>query len=277
MFFGLFVERNPQAEVVNQKFDEFITLLWKYKTENNVSMVILLALFGGMICSVFGGFIFVILTNDSEFIVFGYLFSGVLGTILSGVLAYNRSYGISNISVSIEGNYISADSKDGNVYFFNKGGKLIWKRGRFNHISISSDASHIAAGSQNKFNLFDVKGNLLWDFIYKIGWLVKYDGTVEGVSISTNSSYIAAIFNWNDTATTIYNIIFVFDRQGNRLWDYTMSYGTIIGVSVSSDGSSVTVVKEDDVLFFNIEGSSCGSTSKSRLKDVQFPQMGHIY
>ncbi len=37
------------------------------------------------------------------------------------------------------------------------------------------------------------------------------------------------------------------DHQRNRLWDFDMNTsGTIIGVSISSDISSVTVVKDDD-------------------------------
>ena len=82
-------------------------------------------------------------------------------------------------------------------------------------VTISSDGSYIAAGSDYKVYLFDREGNLLWS--YKTG------GWVVSVAISSDGSYIAA--GSEDGK------VYLFDREGNLLWSYKGSWEFILSLS----------------------------------------------
>lgn len=275
MVFGLFVERNPHVEVL--KLDDFMTLLWRYKIGYNVSMLVVAALLGAIIGYFLGGFIFVIFINNSEVISFIKYFSGILGAILFGVLSYNMQFGFSKILISKDGIYVSADSNDGKVYFFNKDGQLIWREKMDDDlISSSFDGAYTAIGSQNKLKLIDVNGNLLWDFGYRTGGLFGSDALLKGVSVSADGSHIAAVFDSSDyEGWWTLNKILLFDHRKNRLWDFDMNTsGTIIGASISSDGSSVAVVKDNGVLFFNKEGKLLWEYKKDMIKGCSISSDG---
>ena len=102
--------------------------------------------------------------------------------------SYETGDTVYSVSISSDGSYIVAGSRDNKVYLFDRAGNLLWSYetgGDVWSVSMSSDGSCIAAGSyDHKVYLFERAGNLLWS--YKTGdW-------VNSVSISSDGSYIAA-------------------------------------------------------------------------------------
>ena len=102
--------------------------------------------------------------------------------------SYRIGYSIYGVSVSSDGSYIAAGSRDETVYLFNRDGELLWSNrtgGDVYGVSVSSDGSYIAAGSSdNKVYLFNREGELLWSY-----WT---GGDVYGVSIPSDGLYLAA-------------------------------------------------------------------------------------
>ena len=113
-----------------------------------------------------------------------------------------------------------------------------------NSVSISSDGSYIAAGSEDsKVYLLDREGNLLWSY----ETLIKGD-SVLSVSISSDGSYIAAGTGgiWSDEVRLL-------DRERNLLWSYETG-GSVLSVSISSDGSYIAA-GSDKVYLLDREGN----------------------
>ncbi|MDY6864890.1 MAG: PQQ-binding-like beta-propeller repeat protein [Halobacteriota archaeon] len=62
--------------------------------------------------------------------------------------SYETDGAVYGVSISSDGSYIAAGSDNNNVYFFNRNGGLLWsyKTGSWvESVSISSDGSYIAA------------------------------------------------------------------------------------------------------------------------------------
>jgi WD40 repeat protein len=104
-------------------------------------------------------------------------------------------------------------------------------------VSISSDGSYIAAGSEDgKVYLFSrSSGTPLWS--YRTG------GIVNSVSISSDGSYIAAGGDDGE--------VYLFSRSsGTPLWSYqTGSYDIVYSVSISSDGSYIAAGSGDGKVY----------------------------
>jgi len=157
---------------------------------------------------------------------------------------YKTGESVESVSVSPDGSYIAAGSRDdGNVYFFNREGKLLWKHkppgviggcDAVGAISVSSDGSYIAVGGDYVLFLFSREGKLLWS--YETGWGVR------DVSVSSNGSYIVEA----DDA----GLVRLFSREGERLWSKSGCY-----VDISSDSSFIAVGDDDgSVSLLNREG-----------------------
>ena len=67
---------------------------------------------------------------------------------------------VNGVSISRDGEYVAAGTRDKYVYFFNRTGKLLWKHktgGRSNSVlsvSISRDGEYVAAGTRNGYVYF---------------------------------------------------------------------------------------------------------------------------
>jgi len=146
-------------------------------------------------------------------------------------------YVVESVAVSSDGSYIAAGNY-GEVYFFNREGKLLWSYGTGDSVisvAVSSDGSYIAAGS-DKVYFFNREGRLLWSY--------KIDHDVDSVAVSSDGSYIAA---GSDK-------VYFFNREGRLLWSYKTDHN-VNSVAVSSDGSYIAAGSMDDkVYFFNREG-----------------------
>ncbi len=275
MAFGSFEEKKSQADVVNEKLDKFTTLLWKYKTGSKFSFgnkesLFWMIFFGATIGLFLGGFLVGIL---SYILGLGEIpktilivLSVILGAYWGGFYHFIPGYGILSVSLSSDGNYVAAGSKDGNVYFFDREGKLLWKHG--GHLaSLSSDGSYIAIESENKVNLFDRNGNLLWNFGHYLGEYALIGGEIwSGLSsVAFEGNHIVAAFHYFDDMNIIIKI-FLLDLQGNRLWEYD-PHGAkpFFHVSISSDGAFVTAVRKNEVHFLNKEGKLLWEYKKDKI------------
>lgn len=145
------------------------------------------------------------------------------------------------VSISSDASYIAAISACDNnkLIFFNHGGNILWSYDEISSISVSSDESYIAAGSyDNNIYFFNIKGKLLWS--YNTG------SQLSSISISSDGSYIAA---------TNSNYVYLFNREGELLWSYYNGYSHFNSVSISSDGSFITSGSYNyRVYFFNRQG-----------------------
>ena len=167
--------------------------------------------------------------------------------------SYETGNILEDISVSTDGSYIAAGSRDNKVYFFNLNGELLWSYktgGSVWGVSVSSDGSYIAAGSYDyNVYLFNQEGKLLWKY--------KTDGVVRDVSVSSDGSYIAAGSGEEMGITGLYygnNNVYLFNREGELLWSYKTD-SEVGGVSISSDSLYIAAGSGDyKVYFFNLNG-----------------------
>ncbi|GEM_PF-3346874 len=144
---------------------------------------------------------------------------------------------VNSVSVSSDGSYIAAGSDDTKVYFFNREGKLIWgyKTGYpVCSVSVSSDGSYIAAGSMD-YNVY------YFNREGKLIWSYETGDQVWGVSVSSDGSYIAAGSRDNNT--------YFFNREGKLIWSYKTGKD-VKSVSVSSDGSYIAAGSGDNNVYF---------------------------
>jgi WD40 repeat protein len=156
--------------------------------------------------------------------------------------SYEAGSGINEISVSSDYSYMAAGSQDAKVYFFNRDGELLWSYetdGGVQDVSVSSDGSYIAAGSMYCKLYYFNKDG-------KLLWSYEAtDGSVNSVSVSSDGSYIAA-----ESLRKVY----LFNRDGELLWSYETD-GGVRDVSVSSDGSYIAAGSLDDKIYlFNKYG-----------------------
>jgi parallel beta-helix repeat protein len=78
-------------------------------------------------------------------------------------------------------------------------------------------------------------------------WKYKTGGSVYGVSVSCDGSYIAA--------TSFDGYVYFFNRSGNLLWKYKREFRWNEGVSVSCDGNYIAAGSGGAVYFFNRSGN----------------------
>lgn len=178
---------------------------------------------------------------------------------------YTADRQILQVAVSSDGKYLAAAGSqfyhygtygpagwnNGEVYYFDGKGNLLWKYDgtgsvAVTNIAISEDGSYVAVGSDKAILYFDKNGNLLWTYPVTR----SNDHTV---SISPDGSYVAT----KDDA-----VVEFLDNHGNQLWSYTAGHGTEENVSAGSsyltmspDGRYViTSDYADGVLLFDDTG-----------------------
>ncbi|MBI3640710.1 MAG: PQQ-binding-like beta-propeller repeat protein [Thaumarchaeota archaeon] len=157
--------------------------------------------------------------------------------------------------------------------------KQIWNYqvdGEVLSVAASHDASYVAAATrlqemhtddnahQGSVYLFDKSGNQLW----------KYESNrkMDGVSISGNGQYVVATgYQIASGPAGIYEnpAIYLFDKNGTMLWKNEMSgWSTIWGANISYDGSIISTVAQDKVLYLNKDGNLLWSISSKELENA---------
>lgn len=127
------------------------------------------------------------------------------------------------------GTYGPAGWNNGEVYYFDAKGNLLWKYNgtgsvAITSIAVSSDGSHVAVGSDKSILYFGKEGNLLWSH--------KVDRSNDHtVSISPDGSHVAT----KDDA-----VVEFLDNHGNLLWSYTAGHGTQENTSAGSQYLSMS-------------------------------------
>ena len=151
---------------------------------------------------------------------------------------FNSSVGdwIHDVSVSRNATYIAVGSENA-IYLLQRDGSIIWKRENYtylkgmNLVSISGDGQYIVVGTypigEGWIHLFNKDGEELWKF--------RALGSVTCVSICENEKYVVAGDNKG--------YVYLFNRQGNLLFDKKMGRYSFHGVyvSISQNGSRIGV------------------------------------
>ncbi|MGI0061598.1 MAG: WD40 repeat domain-containing protein, partial [Nitrosotalea sp.] len=157
----------------------------------------------------------------------------------NGTLLWNHAVDrqILDIAVSSDGMYIAAAGSqfyhygtygpaglnNGEVYYFDSKGDLLWKYNgtgsvAVTSIAVSSDGSYVAVGSDKAILYFDRQGDLLWSHPVT-------RSNDHFVAISPEGSYVAT----KDDA-----VVEFLDNHGNLLWNYTAGHGTTENTSAGS-------------------------------------------
>ncbi|MDE1766775.1 MAG: PQQ-like beta-propeller repeat protein [Thaumarchaeota archaeon] len=178
---------------------------------------------------------------------------------------YTADRQILQVAISSDGKYLAAAGSqfyhygthgpagwnNGEVYYFDASGNLLWKYNgtgsvAVTSIAVSSDGSHVAVGSDKSILYFDREGNLLWSH--------KVDRSNDHtVSISPDGSHVAT----KDEA-----VVEFLDNHGNLLWSYTAGHGTqentsagSLYITMSPDGRYIiTSDYIDGILVFDDSG-----------------------
>jgi len=181
------------------------------------------------------------------------------------------------VSISSDGSYVAVRSGS-YLHLYDKEGKLLWSHSEsefgpgahFDPLSVSSDGSYVAVGDL----LFDRDGKLLWQQNPLVTRVLKketpgyreyigHSWTATDVSISSDGVYIAVgrggSSTYPPTPETVGRYVYLYNREGNLLWNYTTGWsakwGGVRGVAISSDGNYVAAGSGDAyVYFFNREG-----------------------
>ncbi|MCZ7358364.1 MAG: hypothetical protein O8C66_04160 [Candidatus Methanoperedens sp.] len=240
---------DEELKIFSGKESEDPTLLWTYKQGYDIVRIIFSMIFGAFIfVIIIIPFIAFISGGSNEIINKLAPIISFIGALIGAFLAVDHR--ISFTSISSDGKYIAATYAKGSFYddalIFNKDGKLLWWDDVYRtSISHSSDGSSIAIGTQNNLKLFDINGKLLCKYMRQ--------GFVQCISISSDGSFIAAVFNLGGEECDK-NKIFLFDRQGTSLWDYDIISLKETVVSIPSDGSFVAVISGNDIYLFDRQG-----------------------
>jgi len=102
------------------------------------------------------------------------------------ILNFKAKNGFIGIAVAKNGKYVAAGSRDGNVYFFDKKGNLIWKKAGGDYLVAISE-NYIATVSSANLYLFDKNGNLLWEHEATKELPVRFP---KSLSISQDENYL---------------------------------------------------------------------------------------
>src|SRR6185312_6362584 len=156
--------------------------------------------------------------------------------------------------------------------------KQIWKDpvdGEVLSVASSHDASNVCATTrlyegdsddnthQGSLYVFDKNGNQLW----------KYESNrkMDGVSISGNGQNIVVTgYQIASGSAGIYEnpAIYLFDKNGTMLWKNEMSgESTIWGANISYNGSIISTVTKDKVLYLDKTGNLLWSVSSKELEN----------
>jgi len=164
---------------------------------------------------------------------------------------------ISEIAISEDGNYIAVASFDGNMYFFNKDGQLLWKKNFGNDycpigVDLTADGTYIVVTVQNIY-----KGN---DTVY----LYNNAGTNLGsfttrsiyckVDITPNGKYMAVI-GAGQVGAYIKEYVYFFNLHGGKMptsyqwrWPLPEIYSlSSLEIKITDDGSYVLVLTHEGI------------------------------
>jgi WD40 repeat protein len=162
---------------------------------------------------------------------------------------YKVNGSVFGVSVSSDGSYVVAGSGDGNVYFFDKDGNLLWRYNTSDYAvwetSVSANGDYIAASSGvwgRRVHFLNRSGDLVWKY-----WTRSH---ARDISISSNGSYIVAGSDFD-----YFGNIHFLDNSGRWQKKYKTS-GDVVSVSVSSDGSYIAVGSDDgNISLLDMNGS----------------------
>lgn len=163
---------------------------------------------------------------------------------------YDTNDYLRNVSTSQDGSFVVAYSST-KIFFLNSQGMLLWTfttdDKNIDRVIISHDGRYVVVGDaiggyEGNIYLLDTTGNLLWK--NHVG------GPLSSVSMSGNSSYIAATNNWQT---------YLFNLQGTQLWRDNIPSQ----VTISSDGSFIVGVTyssgTNKITFFDRQGNIASS------------------
>jgi len=158
---------------------------------------------------------------------------------------YKAPAEVYSASVSADGNYLIAGTKDNNILFFDKElvqGREVWKSTAVRSVvttAISSDGSYVAAGSDDAVVYFfdrDFTGNkALWQYMVK--------GPAKSVSMSGDGNYLAA--------GSYDKRVYLFDKKFTNkapLW-YYIAGDQVTSVAISRDGNYIAAASRDRYVY----------------------------
>lgn len=153
-----------------------------------------------------------------------------------------------SVSVSLNGDYVTAADFGSNIYLFNQKGELIWKidGGKSSYPStgnvatISPEGSFIAIYQTtfNKIQLLNNEGELIWDF--------EMNDQIRNctcISISSDGKYVI-MGDRGDMGSG--GIACLFNENGEIIWTYKTE-GEVHSISISSDGKYIAI-GDDSIL-----------------------------
>ncbi len=238
-------------------------LLWKYKTEDDITSVVISPNDTNIILGDDGGCVYFFSKNGKL------LWEKTIYSTYNGILAKN---GITSIVSSSNGKYI-AISNGYSLFVYNKYGKELWNRNKVYGIvlAISLDGDYIIAGSFNgNVYFFDSSGNLLntYKFItmitdisingnyvaisclgyvalFKSGKLLWFHrfGVVKSISVCNYSGKaLLAIGNYTGN-------VFLIDEAGNTVWKYNTKNFTN---NIKTNGKLIVFSSGNKIYFVSI-------------------------
>jgi WD40 repeat protein len=167
------------------------------------------------------------------------------------------------VAISSNGSYVAAGGfvpgdphGHGEVYLFNKEGRLLWNvsagsKPRMVGVAIAANGSRVSADYGNGIIYLDTKGEVLWNRTFPQG------GASSNFAMSSDAKFIA----YTDENVTMQSSaslgwgVFYLDSQGRQLWSYSEAHVGIAFVTMSSDGSHVVassrLVYNGSVFYFD--------------------------
>lgn len=156
---------------------------------------------------------------------------------------------IDTVAVSANGSYVVAGGYwsgmtygDGEIFFFNQAGQLLWNYSTGANspvfdVAISSSGSRIAADCENQMMYFNPAGDVLWNYTFPYGGTsTHFAMSSDGGSIAYAEGYVLA------PGETNYGwAVGDLNAEGQQVWNYTGQDAGVNFVQMSSDGSSISV------------------------------------
>lgn len=180
----------------------------------------------------------VAISSDGNYIAVG----GGLDTVSGGVYLFHKSSStplwsyatvdsVSSVSISSNGTYIAAGSRDNNTYLFEKSSSTpLWsymvggESKYIQSVAISSDGNYIVAGDwDTKIYLFEKSSSIPL-------WTKSMNLYQPPVMISSNGSYLVV--------GGIDGVYLFHKSSSTPLWSYTTS-GSVMSVAITPDGNYI--------------------------------------
>ncbi|MCZ2809617.1 MAG: hypothetical protein O2V44_09710 [Candidatus Bathyarchaeota archaeon] len=221
---------------------------------------------------------------------------------------YNTGNIVSDVAVSLGGNYTVAGTENGGLFLLNKQGTLIWSKSLGNGVegvSISGDGTRILVGvaeyssGEPDVFLFYKNGSTIWEKdLIDSGRPCDVSISQDGNYIATgDTNHMARFFDgsgdllWQKefgswaasvsvssegdyvAAGSWDDNVYLFNQAGTQLWSYNTTNG-VYGVSVSPEGGYVASVG-GNIFFFNIGGDLLWNVTSYWGDDVSVSEDGN--